>query len=363
MECLLVSKHRMWKRLITTIRSKKDKKQLRDCTRSINVNEEYQRALKSKSFAEFFSKARLVVQNPSLSVSQSFCHDIVLLEPDQETIAMVLESKTMSEYFNVKDLILDYFDISSEATNMCTKLLKSIAQIQSSYASTQRILDKFIAGITSSNLCDLITRKNPISNITKQDFEVICSKYSATLHKMKIERRKVAKKMKLISMVNKASGICVTAACGVVAVAAIALAAHTLTALVMGPAIFSFPLKKLKKKLGNLKFMKSKFLKRVGDQLDVAMKGTYILNRDFDTMIRLVSRLHDDIERNRRIIELCFERGRGEDKICLQVLRELEKSDVCYRQQVNEVEEHVYLCLLTINKARALVIKELSEVM
>ncbi|GKC46670.1 UPF0496 protein-like protein [Tanacetum coccineum] len=336
MECLLVSNHKMWKRLITTIRSKKDEKQLRDCTRSINVNEEYLGALKSKSFTDFFYKAQIVVHAPSLSVpSQSFCHQTVLMEPDQETIATVLESKTMSHKFNVKNLILEYFHISSEASNMCIKLLKSIIQIQSTYASTQQILDKVVedypcqsGGITSSNLFDIVTRKNPVSNITKQDFEVICSKYSTTLQKMKVERRKVARKMKLISIFNKASGICVTAACGVVAVAAIAS-----------------PLLHLS----------------VGDQLDAAMKSTYILNTDFDTMIWLVSRLHDDIERNRRMIELCFERGRGEDKICLQVLRELEKSDVCYRQQVEEVKEHVYLCLLTINRARALVINELSK--
>lgn len=169
----------------------------------------------------------------------------------------------------------------------------------------------------------------------------------------------VARKIKLIKCVNKTSGVCVTAACGLVVVAALVLAAHTFTAIVMGPAILSLPLKPLRKKFMSFRFLKCGFLRKVGDQLDVATKGAYILNRDFDMISRLVARLHDEIDHNKEMIQLCLDKK--EDRISLQVLKELKKSNIGFKKQVEELEEHVYLCLLTINRARALVIKEIAK--
>ncbi|KAJ8539411.1 hypothetical protein K7X08_013663 [Anisodus acutangulus] len=207
-----------------------------------------------------------------------------------------------------------------------------------------------------------IIRNNPFSNLKKQDFKRINDEYSSILQHLSSKRKKVARKIKLIKNVNKASGICVTAACTLVAVAAVVLAAHTLVALVMGPAILTIiPLKpsKINKFTSRLRFLKCGFLSKIGAQLDVAAKGTYILNRDFDTISRLVDRLHDEIEHNKAMIQLCLDRK--EDSISLQVLKELKKSNVGFRKQVEELEEHVYLCLLTINRARALVIKEIGK--
>ncbi|PIN01945.1 hypothetical protein CDL12_25550 [Handroanthus impetiginosus] len=126
----------------------------------------------------------------------------------------------------------------------------------------------------------------------------------------------------------------------------------------MGPALISLPVKPLKKKFLDIRFLKSEFLRKIREQLDVAAKGTYILNRDFDTMSRLVSRLQDEIEHNNAMIKFCLDRR--EDKLSFQVLKELKKGGFGFMKQVEELEEHVYLCLVTINRARALVIKEIS---
>ncbi|KAF2291147.1 hypothetical protein GH714_020351 [Hevea brasiliensis] len=183
--------------------------------------------------------------------------------------------------------------------------------------------------------------------------------YSSVLHHLKSKRKKLAREMKLISCIHKASGVCITAACSLIAITAVVLAAHTLTAIVMGPAVFSFPIKGLKKKILRFRFLRSgTFLRKVAQQLDMAAKGTYILNRDFDTMSRLVARLHDEVEDNKAMIQFCLESR--EDKFSLQVVKELHKSDIGIRKQLEELEEHVYLCLLTINRARGLVIKEMT---
>ncbi|KAI4348095.1 hypothetical protein L6164_008856 [Bauhinia variegata] len=128
----------------------------------------------------------------------------------------------------------------------------------------------------------------------------------------------------------------------------------------MGPAVLmSFPIKRVKRKFQGLRFGGSGFLGKVRDQLDIAAKGTYILNRDFDTMSRLVARLHDEIEHNKTMVQFFLERK--EDKFSFQLVQEIKKSDLGFRKQVEELEEHVYLCLMTINRARALVIKEMKK--
>ncbi|KAL0438252.1 UNVERIFIED_CONTAM: hypothetical protein Slati_2308200 [Sesamum latifolium] len=77
-------------------------------------------------------------------------------------------------------------------------------------------------------------------------------------------------------------------------------------------------------------------------------------------MSRLVARLHDEIEHNKELIQFCLERR--EDRLSLiQVLKEIKKYEFGFRKQVEELEEHVYLCLVTINRARALVVDEISK--
>jgi len=174
-------------------------------------------------------------------------------------------------------------------------------------------------------------------------------------------KKKVARKIKLMKYLKKTIGICVTAACGIIAITAMVIATHALTTLIMGPAILSFPFKQLKRKLQIYKLSRKGSLSKVYDQLDIAAKGTYILNKDFDTVSRLVARLHDEIEHNRAMVKFCLDRK--EDIFSLHVVKELKKSGVGFRTQVEELEERVCLCLVTINRARALVIKEIKRSM
>ncbi|KAB5557316.1 hypothetical protein DKX38_008225 [Salix brachista] len=309
--------------------------------KSLNVNEEYLSALRSQSYADFFSKAQSLVNEPSFP---SNCHrkfSEVLLEPRQDSIPAILESSFLSKVPELKTLILDFFDLSAEASNICSHLLKNINQIQSSYQFIRTVLssiddyspDKL--NLIVSELYSFTVKTNPFSTPNKHDFTLINGRYSSVLTHLKSKRRNVARKMKIIAYIHKASGICMTAACGLIAISAVVIAAHTLTALVMGPAILSFPLKRVKKKLLSLKFLRSRFLG----------KSTR-------------ARLHDEVEHDKAMIRFCLERK--EDKFSLQVMKELKKSDSGFRKRVEELEEHVYLFLLTINRARALVIEEMT---
>nr|XP_016456857.1 PREDICTED: UPF0496 protein At3g49070-like [Nicotiana tabacum] len=254
----------------------------------------------------------------------------------------------------------------AEGEVVVVHILKSINQVQSDYGFVEQVLDSIDNcsngdqfGYLLLELRSFIIHNNPFSDLKKQDFTRINDEYSSVLQRLKSKKKRVARKIKLIKCVNKTSGVCVTAACGLVVVAALVLATHALAASVMGPAILSRTLKPLKKKIMNIRFLKCGFLRKAGEQLDVAAKGTYILNMDFDTMSRLVARLHNEIDHNKAMIQLCLDRR--EDRFSLEVLKELKKSNIGFKKPVEELEEHVYLCLLTINRARALVIKEIAK--
>ncbi|KAL3840113.1 hypothetical protein ACJIZ3_024704 [Penstemon smallii] len=338
----------MWARLRTSIIKKDKKTMIKESQKGLNVNEEYFRAVRTKSCADFFLKVQLLINEPSE----------ILLDPCQETITSILQySKTSSD---LKSLLFNYFDISAEASKFCSQLLKHLNQVQSDYTFINHVIENIDNYSTEQShfiVSDLVL-SNPFS---QHDFKYINDKHSSVLQHLKSKRKRVARKIKFIKYFNKASGVCVTAAFGLVAAAAMFLALHTLTALLMGPALFALPIKPLKKKILNIRFLKYGFLRKIGEQLDVAAKGAYILNRDFDTMGRLVARLQDEIEHNKAMIRFCLER-RDQDRVCnnFQVLKEIKKCEFGFRKQVEELEEHVYLCLVTINRARALVIKEIS---
>ncbi|GAB2221997.1 hypothetical protein Droror1_Dr00013194 [Drosera rotundifolia] len=85
-------------------------------------------------------------------------------------------------------------------------------------------------------------------------------------------------------------------------------------------------------------------------QYDTAAKGT------------LVTRLHDEVERVQSMFG-CWIYLVGKDDI--QVSDEMasqliKKTDSSYREQLDELEEHLYLCFTTINRTRDFVAKEIS---
>ncbi|KAK4433775.1 hypothetical protein Salat_0540200 [Sesamum alatum] len=361
----------MWAKFRTSV-IKKDKNENIGSDRSLDVNDEYLCAFRTKSYTDFFVKAQLFVNEPKSSPAYSHCGvSQVLLDPAQETIAAVLDSAALSnKSSDLKSLLFNYFDVSAEASNFCSQLLRSLGQVQSDYRFIHQVLGSIDDYYSSndqqfdaifSELRSRVVLKDPFSNImNKQDFRRIHEKHSSVLQHLKSKRKRVARKIKLIKYMNKASGVCVAAAGGLLAAAAIALALHTLTVLLMGPALLILPpVKPLRKKFLDMGFLKYGFLSRIGNQLDAAAKGTYILNRDFDMMSRLVGRLQDDIDHNKEMIQFCLDRR--EDRISFQVLKEMKKCEFGFMKQVEELEEHVYLCLVTINRARALLMKEISS--
>ncbi|KAG0448108.1 hypothetical protein HPP92_028005 [Vanilla planifolia] len=73
----------------------------------------------------------------------------------------------------------------------------------------------------------------------------------------------------------------------------------------------------------------------------------------------LVARVGDEVEHTTGLLSLCRE-GEGEvgRRMEVEMARQIWRNDEGFRQQLDELEEHLYLCFFTINKSRNLV-KEL----
>ncbi|CAN0892203.1 UPF0496 protein At3g49070 [Linum grandiflorum] len=205
---------------------------------------------------------------------------------------------------------------------------------------------------------------------TEDLIDKIRNRHSSVLEEMKSTRRKVKRKIKVIGYINKVVGISVAAGCGVLALTAVVLAAHTFTALVMGPMAVvggGFgPVKKLVNKVLRCKVTTSiRLLRKIHCQLDVATKCVYILNRDMDTVSRLVMRLRDEVEHGKEMVKFWSEKmlklGNHTELFKIQVVKEMKRKDCDLRKHVDELEELLCLCLLTINRARGLVVHELTR--
>jgi hypothetical protein len=300
-------------------------KDLRSAQKSINFQEEYYKVLRSRSYVDFFNKSQLLSNQPTIYPNKNIYSEI-LLEPSQENTTSIVESSILSKKPKLKKLMLNYFEVSAEASHICGDLLKSIKQVKYNHKYLQRTLeimdyddfqDKFDQIIFE--LDSFIITKNPFSNHKNNVFKCISDNHSSLLNHLKLMRKRVARKIKIMKFLKKGC---------------------SLLALFMVPTIF----------LGEIH----------AQIIDIAAKGTYILNRDLDTLSRLVTKLHDEVEHNKEMVQFCLER-KYDRFTTLQIVREFIKSENGFRQQVEELEEHAYLCLLTINRARGLVIKEMTK--
>lgn len=93
-------------------------------------------------------------------------------------------------------------------------------------------------------------------------------------------------------------------------------------------------------------------------QMDMAVKGAYIVERDFDTISRMVQRVHDEIEHGRNVVRMVLEER--ERQLVREVTREVVEGEEEFMEQLEELEEHVYLCMITINRSRRLVAQEIA---
>ncbi|KAA0043470.1 UPF0496 protein [Cucumis melo var. makuwa] len=182
-----------------------------------------------------------------------------------------------------------------------------------------------------------------------EQVQIIQNGCSKLLKRLEYSRDKAQDKLKRVRYFQHSSAgflVAITASFTIIVVT------HGIALFVAAPGFFVGAIKLVKKS--------RKLAKKVA-QLNVAAKGTYTLNRDFDTIGRLVARLSHELEHMRVMTKFWLDRGEDKRWAIGELLRQLNQSHENFNQQLDELEEHLYLCFMTINRARNLVVKEILD--
>ncbi|XP_041021664.1 UPF0496 protein At1g20180 isoform X1 [Juglans microcarpa x Juglans regia] len=342
----------------------------------LSVNEEYMEAFRTKSYIEIWSKVQgqlggtnNISNSSKLSSSPSlplYLHlSEYLLEPSQETLVEMIQG------MNLHYLLMNYFEASFEACKVCELLLQSIHQTRANYRKIKlgrsghdhadHYADKQYCQALLCELAAFAVSKNPLSNISTMQFRDIHDGHMALFHRLTSKYRKIKRGASFHRIWKRACGISLCISHTALLILLLILALHSMVGIVAAPTLLAFSLDSSTKKMkgGCGGFKTRSLLDRLGEQLDVAAKGVYILINDFDTISRMVKRLNDEVEHRKAVADMCVRNGKCE--ILKEVVREFHIHESSFLDQLEELEEHIYLCFLTINTSRRLVIQEIME--
>jgi hypothetical protein len=312
----------------------------------VDLREEYANAFRTESYIEFWTRvvaysngecrsrlSRETTTSTRLPSYRLFAEH--LLDPDQPTVTQILTQTKLQPEIN--SLLSDYFSHTANASLLCSQLLKDIDGVRIKYKSLKTI--QLVATIKEGS--------NQISSsmIATNLIELSLCQCSELQKQLELSRDNLRAKLQMITILKH----CSTCAIVVVTTSLVVLVvSHGFALLMAMPGLTLMNLHS-KRKLTN-----------TTAQLDAAAKGTYILNKDLETTSRLVARLNDEMEHIRKMVKFWLERK--EDKIQAdgEVLRLLNKNQCNFSDQLDELEEHLYLCFMTINRARDLVLNQIT---
>lgn len=336
----------------------------------LDLREEYANAFRTESYNEFWQQVLALSKGnsgqPHAAVGSTTTADRLpsyrlfvdhLLDPDQPTVTRILDlTQTHPEN---QALLSDYFLETANASFLCSRLLRDVDHTRVKYKSLKTTLDSLqIVQIPQvNNLPVLLTRLeefsssyNPFvpSDSSPNRIQAVQTNCSELLKRLEWSRDKAKARFQLITKLKHGSAVFLVA---LTASLTIIITTHALALLVATPCVIAT----------SVELPSSKKLARWSAQLDAAAKGTYILMRDLDTKSRLVGRLSDELEHMRGIVRFWLERGDDRLQASREVARQLKMNSMSFPDQLDELEEHLYLCFMTINRARNLVLKEILD--
>lgn len=334
------------------------------------MNEEYVEAFRTQSYMEMWEKVhgKLGGRRSSSSYLPDLYEHLseYLLEPRQETLEDMLEG------MNLHSLLIDFFQASLEASKMCESILQSIHQTRANFQRIKRVIKLSHGSVAdfTDDQCRAIFRelsayavlKNPLSNICPTKFRDIHDNYMVLFRNLTSKHRKIKKKARSQRIWKRVAGVSLVLSHSALLILLLILAFNSAVGILAAPALIACSLGGVSAK--KMKVMgycggghKTRLLEKHGEQIDVAARGVYILINDFDTMSRMIRRLHDEVEHRKAAAAVCVKNRKRE--ILKEVVRELHAHESSFLEQIEELEEHIYLCFLTINRSRRLVFQEI----
>ncbi|CAN7059907.1 unnamed protein product [Brassica oleracea var. botrytis] len=329
----------------------------------VDVREEYANAFRTESYNQFWTRVISLNRNkstlspPSSPIESSstsarlmsyrlFAHN--LLEPDPNTVTKILVLSRVGR--PTRTLLSDYFLETANAFLLCTLLLKNIHRLRSKYESLK---PKFQSETHNSlafldQFTELSRWFDPFISSGSR-IQLTRTGCLSLLKRIESSRDKTRTKLKLMNGLTHSSGLLVLA---LTTTLIVTIASHAFALFIAGPTLLTGRFKPVG--------LRNKLTKTAA-RLDVAAKGTYILSRDLDTISRLVTRINDEVEHVRAMAEFWAGRGSGRVRGGEEVARELKRCEESFSEELDELEEHIYLCFMTINRARNLVVREIMH--
>lgn len=359
---------------------KSPKDSVNSLSTKLSVNEEYLQAFRTKSYVEMWDRVQGQLGtassssriSPSLSFPSYLDLSEYLLEPRQETLKNIIQS------LNFHHLLTDYFGASLQACNICELLLKSIYRTRLAYKKikmvikmmTQKMHDRAECftqdnyGAIFRELKAFALLKNPLSIITPVQFRDFHDNNLVLLQRITSTIKKIKRREKLRRICKKAGGVGLVVSNTALLIALLVLAFHSILGIAAAPALIGCA---LAPRIGRRKRMeraresgrRRRLHGGAGEQLDVAARGLFILIKDFDTISRMARRLYDEVEHRKYVAGMCVRIRKCE--LLAEVVRDFDAQERSFVEQLEELEEHIYLCLLTINRSRGLVIRQIME--
>ncbi|KAF8022670.1 hypothetical protein BT93_F0247 [Corymbia citriodora subsp. variegata] len=313
-----------------------------------------------------------ILLSPSLSdTAHCIAHlSESLLEPGQETLANMIKN------FNIHHLLVDYFQASSEACDMCELLLRGIHRTRANYQSIGRTIKSAEMVFEDASYMEeqnyLICRElsafasltNPLSVITWVQFQSMHDNYMALFHELTSKHKKMRMRMKLTRACKSVGGLGLIVSFGAITATALVVAIHSFVSILAMLGLAASCCVRVCNRKGKC-ISSSSYLEKSSSTegacapLDVAAKGVYILINDLDTISRLAGRLHDEVEHGRWRAGMAVRNYTRMGEMMWEVVKGFPVQTACFLEQLEELEEHIYLCLVTMNRSRRLVVKEI----
>ncbi|KAG2319664.1 hypothetical protein Bca4012_054095 [Brassica carinata] len=362
-----------------------EKEYRRSLTSKLSVNEEYKKAFRTKSYLDIRTKAedqlgitfssKLSSSSPpssSPSSSDLSFHSHItdyLLDPPQETLDALMQD---SSFHN---LLANFFDFSSDACDVCESLLQCIQQIKINHIKIKRVIKigKRVCNGAKPAECALIFQelsryallKNPLYCILNQaQFRRVHDANSELLARLTSKRRRIRRKARFFNFCKKLGGCSLVISHSAIVITLLIVALHSILGVLVAPAMLGLcslgllKKKKAKRNMENKRKTDTTTLEKLGTQMDIAAKGMFIMINDLDTLSRLAGRLCDEIEHRKTVAAMCAKSGKIE--VLKEALREFGGHEERFLEQLQELEEHLYLCFHTINRSRRLVFAQIT---
>ncbi|XP_020204227.1 UPF0496 protein At3g19330 [Cajanus cajan] len=282
---------------------------------SPNVSREFQRAVQAHSYNEIRSMIQAPPQVHHVDDEDSYHRHLLsqVLQPDSHSVREALaKSKPQS---NLTRLVSTYFDHSETASDFCLRLSRSVRRARLLYAPLSDLLSVLPDHSLSQPQCDRAF--DLFLQFDRHDNPFALSR----LHPLR-------------DRFSAAATVVV-----VVAHSAVGFAAFT-----AAPPLLCAP-RPRRRELARLK------------QLEAVENGTLVVN-DINTIDSLVDRLLTAVEADKAYVRFALERGREKHPI-QEVLKQLRKSQPVLEHLLGDLEQHIYFCFYSVNKARFALLNEI----